>query len=81
MYTNQPLSEAARVSDFLWGECISGALIWKDLVKYAEEVGFATPRLVTGYTYDVPFDSVKQLLGNSEDIFQFKYFVHMIIFP
>lgn len=66
MYTNQTLSEAARASNLLWGECISGALVWKDLVKYAEEVGFATPRLVTSYTFEVPFDCVTQMLEGAQ---------------
>jgi hypothetical protein len=30
----------------LFGECLSGALYWKDFVSLAVKVGFADPRLV-----------------------------------
>ncbi|XP_075468622.1 BLOC-1-related complex subunit 7 isoform X2 [Ascaphus truei] len=47
VYANQGIPNELRENKVLWGECISGALWWKDLFQIAEEIGFSTPRLVT----------------------------------
>ncbi|XP_070570520.1 arsenite methyltransferase-like [Ptychodera flava] len=48
MYVDRPLPEKLKNSTdkVLWGEGLSGALFWKELINIAEEVGFSTPRLV-----------------------------------
>ncbi|XP_025090657.1 arsenite methyltransferase-like [Pomacea canaliculata] len=52
IYTDTVLSEEARKDQFLWGECFSGALLWKELYQLAAEIGFSSPRLVTAKLAD-----------------------------
>ncbi|KAL9847721.1 arsenite methyltransferase isoform 2-T2 [Geothlypis trichas] len=47
VYASQRLSESIRKHRVLWGECLAGALYWRDLYSIAEEVGFSPPCLVT----------------------------------
>ncbi|XP_075072333.1 arsenite methyltransferase-like isoform X2 [Mixophyes fleayi] len=47
MYINRKLSEELKKNKMLWGEGISGALLWEDLAQIAKEIGFSCPRLVT----------------------------------
>jgi len=37
----------------LVGECVSGALHWKELVELCKEVGFSGPYLVTARIFEV----------------------------
>ncbi|XP_068745268.1 arsenite methyltransferase-like [Montipora capricornis] len=53
VYTDTKLSEEARNDEVLWGECVSGALHWKELVEMCKEVGFSGPHLVTARTFEV----------------------------
>ena len=45
------------------GECISGALFWKDLVKIASQVGFAPPILVSAKTISACGEGSQSLIG------------------
>lgn len=45
------------------GECLGGALWWKDLIQLAEEVGFSTPRLVTASAITVDNSELQAVLG------------------
>ncbi|KAK7487348.1 hypothetical protein BaRGS_00021437, partial [Batillaria attramentaria] len=47
VYTNTTLTEEIKTNSVLWGECIAGALHWRQLHQLAEELGFCQPRLVT----------------------------------
>ncbi|KFV02159.1 Arsenite methyltransferase, partial [Tauraco erythrolophus] len=55
VYPSQCLSKAVwkhrvlwdAVCDLMLGECLAGALYWRDLYSIAEEVGFSSPCLVT----------------------------------
>lgn len=46
----------------LVGECVSGALHWKELVELCKEVGFSGPYLITANTFEVQ-PQLKRLLG------------------
>lgn len=50
VYVDRPVPDELRKNAVLWGECISGALYWKDLVKIATQVGFAPPVVVNART-------------------------------
>ncbi|KAF7689447.1 arsenite methyltransferase [Silurus meridionalis] len=63
VYSNAPISESLRANKVLWGECLSGALWWEDLVRLAEEVGFSKPRLVTASVISVGNEELEKLLG------------------
>ena len=47
------------------GECISGALYWKDLHRLAEEIGFTSPRLVIGNIVEIEKPDLKEAVRKS----------------
>ncbi len=58
IYTNKVVPEHLQKDKMLWGECISGAMTWQDLVSFAGEVGFATPRLVFSTSIEAGSEAV-----------------------
>lgn len=65
VYTDTVLSEEARKDEVLWGECVSGALHWKELVELCKEVGFSGPYLVTARTMEVD-PKFREPLGDAQ---------------
>lgn len=65
VYTDTKLSEEARKDEVLWGECVSGALHWKELVELSKEVGFSGPYLVTASTIEVD-PKLRRPLGDAQ---------------
>lgn len=49
------------------GECLGGALWWKDLLQLSEEVGFSPPRLVTAKLITVGNKELQEVLGNAHN--------------
>ncbi|XP_030648646.1 arsenite methyltransferase [Chanos chanos] len=47
IYSSVAVPETLRHDAVLWGEGMSGALYWRDLISLVKEVGFSTPYLVT----------------------------------
>ena len=45
------------------GECISGALHWKQLFDLAKDVGFETPRTVAYSDLKITKPELKEILG------------------
>lgn len=45
------------------GECLGGALWWKDLLQLAKEVGFSPPRLVTAKLITIGNKELQEVLG------------------
>ncbi|XP_072513353.1 arsenite methyltransferase [Salminus brasiliensis] len=64
VYSNARISESLRSNKVLWGECLSGAMWWEDLMRLAEEVGFSTPRLVTASVISIGNEELEGLLGD-----------------
>lgn len=64
VYSSAPLPEEIRSHKVLWGECIGGALWWKDLLQLADEVGFGPPRLVTAKTITIENKDLEKILGD-----------------
>ncbi|XP_008315578.1 arsenite methyltransferase [Cynoglossus semilaevis] len=64
IYSNGRLTEEIKNNKVLWGECLGGALWWKDLLEFAEEVGFSPPRLVTAHVVTVDKQELKDILGD-----------------
>ena len=62
------LSKLFTVLVSVWhtGECISGALQWRQLMEMATEIGFAPPVLVTSTLYTSQDKSVADLLGETK---------------
>ncbi|XP_068585115.1 arsenite methyltransferase-like [Cebidichthys violaceus] len=64
IYSSGRLTEEIKNHKVLWGECIGGALWWKDLLQLAEEVGFSRPRLVTASDITVDNRELQDVLGD-----------------
>ncbi|XP_047435534.1 arsenite methyltransferase [Mugil cephalus] len=64
IYSSGRLTEEIKNHKVLWGECIGGALWWKDLLQLAEEVGFSPPRLVTANVVTVDNKELQDILGD-----------------
>ena len=45
------------------GECISGALPWKELFDLAKEIGFEIPRTVTLSSMEITKPDLKEVVG------------------
>lgn len=68
VYANQHLSEAMRKHRVLWGECLAGALFWRDLYSIAKEVGFSPPCLVTASPITVSNEELERIIGEGSTI-------------
>lgn len=55
--------QRVRAVFVLAGECLGGALWWKDLLQLAEEVGFSPPRLVTSKLIGINNKELEDVLG------------------
>ncbi|NXH39664.1 AS3MT methyltransferase, partial [Dicaeum eximium] len=64
IYTSQRLSETVRKHRVLWGECLAGALYWRDLYSIAEEVGFSPPCLVTASPITIGNKELESIVGD-----------------
>ncbi|NXW70684.1 AS3MT methyltransferase, partial [Hirundo rustica] len=64
IYSSQRLSETIRKHRVLWGECLAGALYWRDLYSIAEEVGFSPPCLVTASPITIGNKELEGIVGD-----------------
>ncbi|NXF93261.1 AS3MT methyltransferase, partial [Eubucco bourcierii] len=64
VYASQHLSETTRKHTVLWGECLAGALYWRDLYSIAKEVGFKTPCLVSASPITIGNKELEDIVGN-----------------
>ncbi|XP_059025030.1 arsenite methyltransferase isoform X2 [Mustela lutreola] len=64
VYANLELPEEIRTHRILWGECLGGALYWKDLAILAQKIGFCTPRLVTANLVTVQNTELERVIGD-----------------
>ncbi|KFP32053.1 Arsenite methyltransferase, partial [Colius striatus] len=64
VYASQRPHETIQKHRVLWGECLAGALYWRDLYSIAEEVGFSTPCLVTASPITTGDKELEGILGD-----------------
>ncbi|XP_036970866.1 arsenite methyltransferase [Acanthopagrus latus] len=64
VYSSGRLTEEIKNHKVLWGECLGGALWWKDLLQLADEVGFSPPRLVTSKIITIENKELQAVLGD-----------------
>lgn len=64
VYSSERLTEEIKSHKVLWGECLGGALWWKDLLQLADEVGFSPPRLVGANIITVANKELEDVLGD-----------------
>ncbi|XP_031570586.1 arsenite methyltransferase-like isoform X2 [Actinia tenebrosa] len=65
VYADRHLSDDIRKHEVLWGECIAGALWWRELVDLCKEVGLSGPYLVDGNKTVVEKEELKKVLGDA----------------
>jgi len=64
VYSDRRISEALRKDKVLWGECLSGALYWKDFYRVARKAGFADPRVVSSGPMGINNEQVEAVIGH-----------------
>ncbi|XP_029656086.1 arsenite methyltransferase isoform X1 [Octopus sinensis] len=64
VYASQEVPDEARNHKDLWGECISGALYWKDFHELAGDVGFSQARIVSVSPISVDREDFRKILGD-----------------
>nr|XP_020753558.1 arsenite methyltransferase isoform X2 [Odocoileus virginianus texanus] len=64
VYASLELPEEIRTHKVLWGECLGGALYWKDLFILAKKIGFCPPRLVTANFITVQNKDLENVIGD-----------------
>lgn len=65
VYADRRLPAALQTDPVLYGECLSGALYWKDFLRIARAAGFVDPRLVTSRPLEITNESLREKLGAS----------------
>ncbi|XP_069467793.1 arsenite methyltransferase [Ambystoma mexicanum] len=63
VYANIELSDEIKKHKVLWGECLGGAICWKDFIVMAQQVGFCPPRLVTASEITVNNKELEDVIG------------------
>lgn len=63
VYADRRMDESLQDDPVLYGECLSGALYWKDFLRLAQQAGFADPRLVTSRPLAVNNPALQEKLG------------------
>ncbi|XP_037351751.1 arsenite methyltransferase [Talpa occidentalis] len=64
VYASLELPEEIRKHKVLWGECLGGALYWKDLAALAQKIGFCSPRLVTAHLITIQNKELESMTGD-----------------
>jgi arsenite methyltransferase len=64
IYADRRLPDHLRKNPMLYGECLGGALYWKDFERIAGNAGFTDPRVVSKRVVDVSNEEIKNLIGN-----------------
>ncbi|XP_017707157.1 PREDICTED: arsenite methyltransferase isoform X1 [Rhinopithecus bieti] len=64
VYTSLELPEEIRTHKVLWGECLGGALYWKELAVLAQKIGFCPPRLVTANLITIQNKELERVIGD-----------------
>ena len=65
VYADRRISDELQRDPVLYGECLSGALYWKDFLRLAQAAGFADPRLVTSRPLEITNAELEQKLGQT----------------
>lgn len=64
IYADRRLPERLRRNPVLYGECLGGALYWKDFERIARKAGFVDPRAVSKRVIDISHEEIKTLTEN-----------------
>ncbi len=64
IYADRRLPDWMKKEPVLVGECLGGALYWRDFERMAKRVGFYDPRIVSKRVVEINNDDIKALVGN-----------------
>ena len=64
VYCDRRVPKALVKDEVLYGECLSGALYWRDFLDYAKQAGFADPRLVTDRVLGIENAEIEAKIGH-----------------
>ncbi len=64
VYSDRKIPQKLQQDPILYGECLSGALYWKDFLDIAQEVGFKDSRLVKDRVLEVNNEAILDLVGH-----------------
>ncbi|MFN3479905.1 MAG: arsenosugar biosynthesis radical SAM (seleno)protein ArsS [Thermodesulfovibrionales bacterium] len=60
IYADRRLPDNMRKDPLLYGECLGGALYWKDFERIAKRAGFVDPRIVSKRTIEISNEEIKR---------------------
>jgi arsenite methyltransferase len=63
VYADRRLPEEFKSDKVLLGECLGGALYWKDFERIAKSVGFLDPRIYSNRILDITDEVIAQKIG------------------
>lgn len=64
IYSDRRLPEEMRKNPLLYGECLGGALYWKDFERMARKAGFVDPRVVSKRVVEIKNEDIQRLIEN-----------------
>ncbi len=64
IYADRRAPERIRKDPVLYGECLGGALYWKDFERIARKAGFIDPRIVSKRVVDISNEEIKSRIEN-----------------
>ena len=66
VYADRRIPKALMNDEVLYGECLSGALYWRDFLELSKEAGFADPRLVKDRPLAIQNPAIEAKLGQTK---------------
>ncbi len=64
VYADRRIPDELACDPLLYGECLSGALYWRDFLELARACGFSDPRLVEDRPLTIDNDSIRERVGD-----------------
>jgi len=64
VYADRRSPEKIRTNPVLYGECLGGALYYKDFERIAKRVGFSDPRIVSKRLINIDNNEIRELIEN-----------------
>lgn len=62
IYADRRLPEHMKKEPLLYGECLGGALYWRDFERIAKKVGFSDPRIVSKRIIEIQNKEIERLV-------------------
>ena len=66
VYVDRRLPEEIRKHHVLYGECLGGALYYKDFERISRKAGFSDPRVMSSREIEITDPKIQNLVGNAK---------------